>query len=1531
MTTNSTNISGQAYGNGTYVASFSPNDFGAGNTTAWQVFDRTLSTSPSTNAVYSAGGTSPYAGSTTTIDTFTSTSYSGAWVQLQLPSSILLQYYSLVGGQDLETRMPLIFQVFGSTNGTTWYLVDSRTGQTPWSSPQVFKIYNPTPSLAYSYFRFVANTLAGNWNAFTISEWLLYGASSVSLYSIGGNVGIGKTNPAYALDVTGDLNFTGTFRQNGTAYVGSQWTGTSALYFLGNVGINTTDVTNPLTVGGTLAATTFSGSGASLTSLPLNQFSGLSAGGVAYGSATTTIATNSAGTSGQALLSGGAGAPTWGTLGSVYGGTGADGSAVTANKVLASPNGSTGGVTYRALVSGDLPTVTFSPGSAGTYGSTTSIPTIVVDTYGRITGISTSSITTLSGLTTNGVLYASSATTAATTAVGTTGQPLLSGGIGASPTYGTLSVAYGGTGQTTEITGFNALSPMTTLGDLIYGAASGSGTRLAGSISATIAFLSQTGTGTVSAAPVWTLATGTGSVVLSASPTLSGTITGGTFAGTHTGDGSGVTNLNMGSAASGTLAIARGGTGLTSTSQNFVFSGPTSGSGAPSFRALVSGDVPTLNQNTTGSAGSLSTTLTSNYVLYGQNTGVPAFSSLLTWDGTTLKANDTGTSAGISGKRFYAAGVGDNTDTPTTSDNAGGPWYGLGYSVDTGLTNSVQLAGYAGLAFKTSTGLNVMDSTGRIGIGITNPSYSLDVNGTARIASSTLTLPTVLATTSVGVGTNASPPNKLSVLSTTAQLPSAVQISHPTGDWGLVIKRAANDTGSSNFAFLKSRGETSVIIAQGDSIGRISWHAVTNVTGPVVQHLAEINVTNTTFTGGNADGTMIFLTKQTTDSVPVERMRISPSGAVGIGIASPSDLLHILGTSSPSIRIDAGASATDPRLHFYSGATFRGRVAYSATGSYMYYQNDTQDVMRHYNGAGGAVVLQPISGKVGIGSQATSPGAYLQISTTDTSIPALSVSDASVDNGATYGLVNLTRLGDTVKAHLAFTRAGNYVWQMGYVSGTNTFGMFPWNFSGTQGVPVMSWTTGGYVGIGTTSPYWTLCSAYAGNNDSSTTDKLNFGAQIHNTTASGANNRPNLILFTDNNSTQGAMGGFRQIYNSNYLGGLVFYIGSQPVGYLQGTPTTTAAASRSLTEAMRINPNGNVGIGTNNPAKPLHVWGGMIIGASSDSRATTVTLNAPGATVTFSPNNDIGDGARIMCLQCPDLSSTTANLVSFSLQVAPTGSFGTQRTSLDLKAFRVASASYGGFCITSPFDVGGSYDLLYTDRTKAYFQQNLGIGTSSPSFKLHVSAGDSSFSYHGPNATWGASLKVGAGSTYAASGVASVVVTDGNLHIDSATNAKAIYLNFFQGGGTGGVNTTVGCYAAFTATGDITAFSSDERLKTKVGLIENALDKVCSLTAFRYTHNETARKNGFTDNNVYVGLSAQEVQKVLPEVVKPAPFDQGTEYDVGLGKSRSGENYLTVQYERIVSLLVEAVKEERAERLKVEERLARLEKLLLKE
>jgi hypothetical protein len=78
------------------------------------------------------------------------------------------------------------------------------------------------------------------------------------------------------------------------------------------------------------------------------------------------------------------------------------------------------------------------------------------------------------------------------------------------------------------------------------------------------------------------------------------------------------------------------------------------------------------------------------------------------------------------------------------------------------------------------------------------------------------------------------------------------------------------------------------------------------------------------------------------------------------------------------------------------------------------------------------------------------------------------------------------------------------------------------------------------------------------------------------------------------------------------------------------------------------------------------------------------------------------------------------------------------------------------------------------------------------------------------------------------------------------------------------------------------------------------------LRGVMYEPNSIAESFGYKKQNM-VGVIAQDVEKVLPEAVKPAPFDimlyENTEI------SRSGEHYKTVQYEKLVPLLIEAIKE----------------------
>ena len=148
-----------------------------------------------------------------------------------------------------------------------------------------------------------------------------------------------------------------------------------------------------------------------------------------------------------------------------------------------------------------------------------------------------------------------------------------------------------------------------------------------------------------------------------------------------------------------------------------------------------------------------------------------------------------------------------------------------------------------------------------------------------------------------------------------------------------------------------------------------------------------------------------------------------------------------------------------------------------------------------------------------------------------------------------------------------------------------------------------------------------------------------------------------------------------------------------------------------------------------------------------------------------------------------------------------------------------------------------------------------------------------------------------------ASGVLDIDLTSVSASDDTLASAKAIkaYVDASAGGGGLFSETSSGIWASpsittatlngdLVVTGDVTS-NSDERLKDNIETITSALDKVNALRGVYYDK----------DNSRHVGLIAQEVEKVLPEVVMTASDEMETK---------------SIAYGNIVGLLIEALKEQ---------------------
>ena len=159
------------------------------------------------------------------------------------------------------------------------------------------------------------------------------------------------------------------------------------------------------------------------------------------------------------------------------------------------------------------------------------------------------------------------------------------------------------------------------------------------------------------------------------------------------------------------------------------------------------------------------------------------------------------------------------------------------------------------------------------------------------------------------------------------------------------------------------------------------------------------------------------------------------------------------------------------------------------------------------------------------------------------------------------------------------------------------------------------------------------------------------------------------------------------------------------------------------------------------------------------------------------------------------------------------------------------------------------------------------------------------------NAAFATANTISSASSYANSAFSSA--NSAFLKANTALTAASNTTTSVQFGSFGVGTAASGTTGEIRATGDITASYSDDRLKTRLGNIESALDKIKSLTGFYYEANQTAQDLGYRVKRE-VGVSAQEVQRVMPEIVVPAPID---------------DKYLTVHYDKLFPLVIESIKE----------------------
>lgn len=376
-----------------------------------------------------------------------------------------------------------------------------------------------------------------------------------------------------------------------------------------------------------------------------------------------------------------------------------------------------------------------------------------------------------------------------------------------------------------------------------------------------------------------------------------------------------------------------------------------------------------------------------------------------------------------------------------------------------------------------------------------------------------------------------------------------------------------------------------------------------------------------------------------------------------------------------------------------------------------------------------------------------------------------------------------------------------------------------------------------------------------------------------------------------------------------------------------------------VVNVLSISSSGFVGIGTNTPDQLL-----TMIGSGSATAAKVSTVSNHASFFEASSNNS----AVIVRLQSQTspfvgtLTNTTFDIVAGgNIAIRTTGSgnvgIGTTnpRTRLQVTPSSNAETPVPGTAtgVAIFTSANTNYGLQFNSTSDGSFHiQSQRFDGSSTVYNLvlqpaggNVSIGTSS----NPEVWQNPGLKIygtrpsidlvnsGAGTLNSIRWYApGAVGRELHMNYDTTSTMWALRFNsYFLSGGA--ASHSFNGDGSMSIVGALTQNTSDSRTKKNKQAITNALGKILILNGitFEWDKNIVPFMNRTTD----VGVIAQEVQAVLPDAVTLAPFD----IDEQTGLSKSGENYLTVYYEKLIPLLIEGIKELKAENDTLKEILQR--------